>query len=106
MKAELHQECNYINEAECQRTFKKMIEEHEFNEHFYVPSIIDDLSTRHIITQEFIYGIPIDEVSSLPQETRDRVGNNLLSLCMHELFNFKFMQTDPNPANFYYDLDS
>jgi aarF domain-containing kinase len=28
----------------------------------------------------------------------------LLQLCFKELFEWKIMQTDPNPANFLYDL--
>jgi aarF domain-containing kinase len=40
----------------------------------------------------------------LPQSIRDKVGAKILELCLKELFEFRFMQTDPNPANFYYDL--
>ena len=45
----------------------------------------------------------IDELSSFPQKIRDKIGSKVLELCLRELFEFRFMQTDPNPANFYYD---
>jgi len=38
-----------------------------------------------------------------PQHIRDRIGSLLISLCFKELFEFKMMQTDPNPANYLYD---
>lgn len=38
-----------------------------------------------------------------PQEVRNRIGSLLISLCFKELFEFKMMQTDPNPANYLFD---
>lgn len=32
-----------------------------------------------------------------------KLGENILRLCLLELFEFRFMQTDPNWANFLYD---
>jgi len=37
-----------------------------FDNDYYVPRTIDHLCTNHIITQEFIFGMPLDEVVSLP----------------------------------------
>jgi aarF domain-containing kinase len=34
---------------------------------------------------------------------KDRIGSLLISLCFKELFEFKMMQTDPNPANYLFD---
>lgn len=31
---------------------------------------------------------------------------NILQLCLRELFEFRFMQTDPNWANFFYNSDT
>ena len=74
----------------------------EYRNDFYVPEVIDSMSTKHILTQEFIEGMPVDEVATLPQSVRDRVGTLLIKNCIDELFKLKLMQTDPNPANFYY----
>jgi len=100
--AELHTECDYMNEALMLNTKWEFLEAWKFENDYYVPSTVDHLCTPNILTQEFIYGLPIDEVAVLPQETRDWVGTLLLKICLYELFIFKFMQTDPNPANFYY----
>lgn len=37
---------------------------------------------------------------------RDRVGTLLLRLTLKELYEWRFMQTDPNWGNFLYDADS
>ena len=42
----------------------------------------------------------------MPQDERDRVGAELLRITLRELFEFRFMQTDPNFANFLYDSPS
>ena len=37
------------------------------------------------------------------QETRNSVGQRIMDLTLQELFKFRYMQTDPNPANFFYN---
>ena len=32
-----------------------------------------------------------------------QICKNILILCLRELFEFRFMQTDPNWSNFFYD---
>ena len=39
----------------------------------------------------------------MPQAVRDAVGTLLLQLTLRELFEWRFMQTDPNWGNFLYD---
>ena len=43
------------------------------------------------------------QVRSLDQSVRDDVGTRLLRLTLRELFDWRFMQTDPNWGNFLYD---
>lgn len=45
----------------------------------------------------------MEQCMELDQETRNFVAENILSLCLTELFEFRFMQTDPNWANFMYN---
>lgn len=35
-----------------------------------------------------------------------QISFNILQLCLRELFEFRFMQTDPNWANFFYNSDT
>ncbi|XP_073009800.1 protein ABC transporter 1, mitochondrial [Typha latifolia] len=99
-KEELSRECDYLLEARNQKQFRDMLSN---SEGFYVPMVIDKISSRKVLTTEFVPGIPIDKVALLSQETRNYVGRKLLELTLKELFIFRFMQTDPNWSNFLYD---
>ena len=100
---ELRMECDYIDEANKQIEFKEFLKEDKF---FYIPQILKEYSTKLILCSELIDGVNVDELSNQPQEVRDLVGSKVLELCLRELFEFNYMQTDPNPANFYYDADN
>lgn len=62
------------------------------------------MTTKTILCSEFISGTELDDISKESQETRNRVGSLILNNCFKELFEWKIMQTDPNPANFIYDM--
>ena len=46
------------------------------------------------------------QVAQMSQEVRDAVGTLLLQLTLKELFQWRFMQTDPNWGNFLFDGDT
>ncbi|KAK1408909.1 hypothetical protein QVD17_41061 [Tagetes erecta] len=102
-KEELSRECDYELESSNQKTFRRLLSNVEG---FYVPFVVDELSSKKVITTELVYGIPIDKVALLDQETRSYVGKKLLELTLMELFVFRFMQTDPNWSNFLYNEDT
>ncbi|XP_021717795.1 LOW QUALITY PROTEIN: protein ABC transporter 1, mitochondrial-like [Chenopodium quinoa] len=99
-REELSRECDYVLEANNQKLFRNLLSE---KQGFYVPLVVDELSSKRVLTTELIHGIPIDKVASLDQETRNDVGKKLLDLTLMELFVFRFMQTDPNWGNFLYN---
>jgi len=68
-----------------------------------VPKIIEELSSKDLLVSEFIEGVEIDTLTKESQEVRNRVGSLMIELCFRELFEWKCMQTDPNPANYMYD---
>merc|ERR1712029_1233601 len=47
-----------------------------------------------------------DNCVSLPQNTRNFIAESILKLVLRELFLRRFMQTDPNWANFLYNPDT
>jgi aarF domain-containing kinase len=99
---ELYWETDYLREASMQRQYAERLI--PYPKDYYCPKVIADMSTKHLLCTEFIDGIEIDTLTNEPQETRDRAGMLLLQLCFKELFEWKIMQTDPNPANFLYDV--
>ena len=103
MKVELAQECDYTREAECGRLMKKYLRPYP---KYYIPEVIDHLSGNQVFTSEFITGLTIDECVDLDQETRNDIVKNFLILLFTELFQFQYMQTDPNWANFLYNQET
>ncbi|XP_047164557.1 protein ABC transporter 1, mitochondrial [Vigna umbellata] len=99
-KEELSRECDYRLEAANQKRFRDLL---AGIDGFYVPIVVDAISSRRVLTTELVYGITIDKVASLDQETRNHIGKKLLELTLMELFVFRFMQTDPNWGNFLFD---
>jgi aarF domain-containing kinase len=110
-KEELALECDYSNEALAQKKFKHLI---QGDKAFYVPSVIDSMSTKRILTTERIYGCALDRLEPTPsnpsdaakahgahdkvhvsEQVRNSICKSMLRLCLTELFSFRFMQTDP-----------
>ncbi|XP_067337243.1 atypical kinase COQ8A, mitochondrial isoform X1 [Channa argus] len=100
MRKELALECDYIREAQCAKKFRELLKDHPF---FYVPEVIEELSSSHVLTTELVSGFPLDQAESLTQELKNEICQNILTLCLKELFEFRYMQTDPNWSNFFYD---
>lgn len=100
MKIELAQECDYVREAECGRIMRRLLMPYP---DYYVPKVIDELSGKQVFTAEFISGLTIDQCVDLDQTTRNEIVMNFLILLFTELFGFRYMQTDPNWANFLYN---
>jgi predicted unusual protein kinase regulating ubiquinone biosynthesis (AarF/ABC1/UbiB family) len=98
-KRQLRQEADYLVEAEHLRRYAALLEDQPT---LRVPRVHDDLSTRRVLAMDRIYGEPIEVLSGagVAQARRDAVGRTLERLVFRELFEFHFMQTDPNFANY------
>ncbi|XP_035536209.1 atypical kinase COQ8B, mitochondrial isoform X2 [Morone saxatilis] len=103
LQRELAWECDYKREAECAKKFRSLLEGNEF---FQVPEVIDELSGHRVLAMELVQGVPLDRCVDLDQETRNEISYKILQLCLREVFEFRFMQTDPNWANFFYNSDT
>ncbi|XP_033733779.1 atypical kinase COQ8A, mitochondrial-like [Pecten maximus] len=102
-RTELKWEVDYLREARCARRFRELVRNEP---QFLVPAVIDELSTGEVITTEYMEGIPLDQCEDLSQEIRDKIGSDILKLCLKELYVYRFMQTDPNWSNFMYQPDT
>ncbi|XP_041090582.1 atypical kinase COQ8B, mitochondrial [Polyodon spathula] len=102
LQRELEWECDYNREAASAKRFRALLKGDPF---FCVPEVVDELTTKRIIAMELVSGVPLDRCVDLDQDTRNEICSNILKLCLRELFEFRFMQTDPNWANFFYDAE-
>ncbi|KAF7234770.1 hypothetical protein EG68_11369 [Paragonimus skrjabini miyazakii] len=99
-KRELRAECDYKREASYCKRFATLLTDDSV---FQVPDVIDELTTRRVLTAEYMEGLVLDHCYALPQDVRNWIGEQLLRLCLNELFVFRVMQTDPNWSNFLYN---
>lgn len=131
-KVELADECNYEREAAAARRFDELL---EGDTRFRVPKVIGlagdvkedgKLTTGKVLVMERMEGVPVGAAVKWEQEVRDEVSrcmsgkhafttahsstpqiaHNVLVLCFKELFEFRFMQTDPNWSNFLYNRNT
>jgi predicted unusual protein kinase regulating ubiquinone biosynthesis (AarF/ABC1/UbiB family) len=73
---------------------------------FLLPQLFPDLSTQQILTMSFVEGVPVEDLLSQPQGMRDRVMSLLFMLLFKEIFEFRLVQTDPNFANYRFNLQT
>ncbi|MEM9716999.1 MAG: AarF/ABC1/UbiB kinase family protein [Pseudomonadota bacterium] len=98
-KIQLHQEADYLREAQALSTYRHHLGD---DARFDIPALHADLTTDTILAMEFQNSQPLDVLESASQADRDRLMADLLDLTLKELFEFRFMQTDPNFANYRY----
>ncbi|KAI8813315.1 ABC1 family-domain-containing protein [Cladochytrium replicatum] len=80
----------------------------------FVPAVVDELSTEHVLTNglsgQVLVLCPISPnpkgimyVTAIYGRNEPSIGSIVLKLCLREIFEFHFMQTDPKWSNFLYD---
>lgn len=103
-RTELAWECDYEREAICAERYRNLLVDE--SDVFLVPKIYLEASGKHVLTMEYMEGIGVTRVQSFNQEQRDWIGTQILRLCLREITEFKFMQTDPNWTNFLYNAQT
>jgi predicted unusual protein kinase regulating ubiquinone biosynthesis (AarF/ABC1/UbiB family) len=98
-KRQLRQEADYLAEAANLRRFAALVAD---DPSLWVPRVHDDLTTKRVLAMDFARGVPIEDLRdpAVPQARRDEVGRRLQRLMFREIFEFRFVQTDPNFANY------
>lgn len=94
---ELEWEVDYNREMENCLKFASLLADDPYVK---VPKMFLKLCTKRVLTMEFVEGEVFGCLVDAPQFIRDRVGREFLHLTLRELFQFRFMQTDPNFSNF------
>jgi predicted unusual protein kinase regulating ubiquinone biosynthesis (AarF/ABC1/UbiB family) len=104
-KRQLRQEADYRLEADNLERFRSLVADQP---DMFVPRVYHDLTTKRVLAMEKAPGRPIDDLRSpeYPQHIRNAVGERLQRLLLRELFEFRFMQTDPNFANYLFQPES
>lgn len=74
----------------------------------HVPEIFNELSTRRVMTQEFVKGVKITDVAALDAASIDRaeLGRVFLRAVMKQILFDGYFHGDPHPGNVLVDLNS
>ncbi len=98
-KHQLRQEADYLEEAKSLRRYRELVADEP---RLWVPRVHDDFTTRRILAMDRVTGRPIEDLRDpgTAQAVRDAAGRLLLQLMFREIFEFRFVQTDPNFANY------
>jgi predicted unusual protein kinase regulating ubiquinone biosynthesis (AarF/ABC1/UbiB family) len=101
-KRQLHEEADYLAEARHLARYRRLVADEPA---LLVPKVHADLTTKRILAMDFVAGEPLEVLAEpeVRQAERDAAGRLLERLMLRELFEFRFMQTDPNFANYLYD---
>ena len=98
VKARLHEELDYCNEADNVRKFREFHRQHPF---VVVPDVVGERSAQRVLTLTYEPGDHISELDArgYPQATRDLLGQHLFKALAAQMFEFRNMHADPNPGN-------
>lgn len=102
-KRQLHEEADYGREADCLARFAALLADAP---DYRVPALHRDFSTSNVLAMDYSRGVAVESLADGPQVVRDRVMTLSVALVLRELFDFGLMQTDPNFANYRYDLET
>jgi aarF domain-containing kinase len=104
-RTELAWECDYTREAACAQRYRALLADEP--DVFAVPAVHTAASGPQVLTMDFMTGRGVTRIApELSQTQRDWIGSQILRLCLREIAEFRFMQTDPNWSNFLYNPDT
>jgi predicted unusual protein kinase regulating ubiquinone biosynthesis (AarF/ABC1/UbiB family) len=104
IRARLHEELDYCNEADNVRKFRDHHTKHDF---VVVPHVVAERSAQRVLTLTYEAGDSIADMDALDysQAERNLLGANLFRSMVSQIFELRAIQADPNPANFAFRKD-
>ncbi|RIK07420.1 MAG: hypothetical protein DCC49_10205 [Acidobacteria bacterium] len=102
VRERIWEELDYRYEAENQRRFHDIYRDHPF---IRVPGVVDELSTRRILTQDYVRGRGFYEVLDDPQDLKNRYGEAIYRFVFGSMHMFGIFNGDPHPGNYFFHDD-
>ena len=99
LSGRLTEELDYLHEAD---NMRRMAALHAGVPEIVIPRVIEEATTRSVLTMEFVDGMPPDQACSgaTDQRLKDRWGVVLFDFVLRGLFEHRLLHADPNLANF------
>ena len=95
----LRRETDYIHEAECMR---RMSANFANDDHILFPEVIEEVTTRDVLTMTFMEGIKITRIDEIRERGVDlhKLAERLVKSFYKQVFVDRFFHADPHPGNF------
>ncbi len=105
-KHQLHLETDYLHEQRQLEDYAQALKSFRHADALLIPGVESSLSTEQILCMDFIEGVSLTQAADQQGDVRHQIPALLLELFFCELFQLQRVQTDPNPANYLYNLTS
>ncbi len=102
IKVRLAEEVDYDREARNQREFYDFYSGHPY---IRIPQVIDEYSTRRVLTTELATGFGWDELLTRPQDERDHAAEVIFRFVFRSLYHLGAFNGDPHPGNYIFHDD-
>ena len=96
------EELDYTLEASRQRAFAEL---HRGDPHIAIPSVIDERSSRRVLTTELAAGRTLEEAAALPEDERRRFAETLWRFVFKGNLVAGMFNADPHPGNYLFGED-
>jgi len=96
------EEIDYRIEATNQREFADAFRGHPF---VHIPEVLPELTTRRVLTMEFVDGLRYAKAVTAEQELRDRWGEAIYRFTAASMRSLRLVNTDPHPGNYLFHPD-
>ena len=102
LRSRLTEELDYSHEASNQRQFATYYRDHPF---IHVPAVVDDLSSRRVLTTEYVSGARFGELEHWPQDERDLAAETIFRFVFRSIYQMHAFNGDPHPGNYLFHGD-
>jgi predicted unusual protein kinase regulating ubiquinone biosynthesis (AarF/ABC1/UbiB family) len=97
LRERLREELDYRNEATNQTLFAAYYDGHPF---IHVPRVLDEYSTRRVLTSELADGVDWSEMLTWGQDERNMAAETIYRFAFGSLYRLHVFNGDPHPGNY------
>jgi predicted unusual protein kinase regulating ubiquinone biosynthesis (AarF/ABC1/UbiB family) len=98
LRSRMRDELDYRIEAASQREFRAHFANHPF---VHIPAVVDDTSTRRVLTTEWVDGIGFDRfLETASQADLEHAGEAIWRFAQHAIHRLGAFNGDPHPGNY------
>ncbi len=97
VRTRIIEELDYELEAQNQRALARIFRGHPF---IVIPDVVTSLSHERVMVSEFVEGIGFEEIKTLDQDERDRVGEIIFRFFFGCVYRHHQFSGDPHPGNY------